>query len=215
MSESLPSALRPRERRADSSPRSAPRPLCARRKPGHRLRLRAVLADRAGRPVRAVPRPLRSAGQQHRDGAEAASAAHWFGTDQLGRDMFSRVIVATRLDFFIAFTSVALVFLWAGSPASPPAISAAGPTASSAGSPTPSWRSRCSCSRWASSRRSGTGCENIVFATAIVNLPLYARIARAEANVRREAGFVKAARLSGNGELRIVLGRCCRTSCRS
>src|SRR5438270_5589744 len=36
------------------------------------------------------------------------SAAHWFGTDQLGRDVFSRVIVATRLDFFIAIASVAL-----------------------------------------------------------------------------------------------------------
>src|ERR1051325_2468681 len=30
------------------------------------------------------------------------SAAHWFGTDQLGRDIFSRVIVATRLDKLIA-----------------------------------------------------------------------------------------------------------------
>jgi len=42
------------------------------------------------------------------------SAAHWFGTDQLGRDVFSRVIVATRLDFFIAIASVALVFLMGG-----------------------------------------------------------------------------------------------------
>ena len=42
------------------------------------------------------------------------SAAHWFGTDQLGRDVFSRVIVATRLDFFIAVASVALVFLMGG-----------------------------------------------------------------------------------------------------
>ena len=47
---------------------------------------------------------------------------------------------------------------------------------------------------------------NIVIATAIINLPLYARVARAEANVRREAGFVEAARLSGNGEARILLG---------
>ena len=42
------------------------------------------------------------------------SAAHWFGTDQLGRDIFSRVIVATRLDVFIAVASVALVFLMGG-----------------------------------------------------------------------------------------------------
>ena len=42
------------------------------------------------------------------------STAHWFGTDQLGRDVFSRVIVATQLDFFIAISSVALVFLMGG-----------------------------------------------------------------------------------------------------
>ena len=36
------------------------------------------------------------------------SWTHWFGTDQLGRDVFSRVVVATRLDFFIAVASVAL-----------------------------------------------------------------------------------------------------------
>jgi hypothetical protein len=42
------------------------------------------------------------------------SASHWFGTDQLGRDVFSRVIVATRLDLFIALASVGLVFLMGG-----------------------------------------------------------------------------------------------------
>src|ERR1051325_6324061 len=42
------------------------------------------------------------------------SRAHWFGTDQLGRDVFSRVVAATRLDFIIAISSVALVFLMGG-----------------------------------------------------------------------------------------------------
>ena len=76
------------------------------------------------------------------------SLRHWFGTDQLGRDIFSRVVVATRLDFGIAVASVALVFVM-GSPASPPDSSAAGSTGWSAASPTPSWRSHCSCWPWA------------------------------------------------------------------
>ena len=37
--------------------------------------------------------------------------AHPFGTDQLGRDIFSRVLVAARLDLSIAFASVILAFL--------------------------------------------------------------------------------------------------------
>jgi peptide/nickel transport system permease protein len=50
----------------------------------------------------------------------------------------------------------------------------------------------------------GNTVQNIVIATAIVNFPLYARIARAEASIRREAGFVEAARLSGNSDWRIL-----------
>ena len=38
------------------------------------------------------------------------SWAHPFGTDHLGRDMLSRVIVATRLDLGIALSAVALSF---------------------------------------------------------------------------------------------------------
>src|SRR5690242_3132094 len=38
------------------------------------------------------------------------SAAHWFGTDQLGRDVLSRLIVASRLDLTIAVTAVAVSF---------------------------------------------------------------------------------------------------------
>src|SRR6201991_3877732 len=136
---------------------------------------------------------------------KAPSAAHWFGTDQLGRDIFSRVIVATRLDTFIAVASVVLVFLMGG---------LAGIAAGYFGG----WTDRI-VGRIADTIMAfplfvlamgivaalGNTVQNIVLATAIVNFPLYARVARAEANVRREAGFVQAARLSGNGEMRIML----------
>jgi peptide/nickel transport system permease protein len=135
------------------------------------------------------------------------SLAHWFGTDQLGRDVLSRVIVATRLDFLIAFASVALVFLLGG---------LAGVAAGFFGR----WTDRV-VGRIADTIMAfplfvlamgivaalGNSVQNIVLATAIVNFPLYARIARAESNVLRDAGFVHAARLCGNGEVRILLGQ--------
>ena len=135
------------------------------------------------------------------------NAQHWFGTDQLGRDVFSRVIVATRLDFFIAVASVALVFVMGG---------LAGVAAGFFGG----WTDRI-IGRIADTIMAfplfvlamgivaalGNTVQNIVLATAIVNFPLYARIARTEANVRREAGFVEAARLSGNANWRILIGQ--------
>jgi peptide/nickel transport system permease protein len=135
----------------------------------------------------------------------APSWKHWFGTDQLGRDIFSRVIVATRLDFIIAIASVALVFVMGGF---------AGIAAGFFGG----WTDRL-VSRLADTIMAfplfvlamgivaalGNTVTNIVIATAIINFPLYVRVARAEANVRREAGFVQAARLSGNGDFRILL----------
>ena len=39
------------------------------------------------------------------------SSIHWFGTDAVGRDVFSRVLIATRLDLSIAATAVALAFI--------------------------------------------------------------------------------------------------------
>ena len=135
---------------------------------------------------------------------KAPSVHHWFGTDKYGRDLFSRVVVATRLDFFIAIASVVLVFLMGG---------LAGVAAGFFGG----WTDRI-VGRIADTIMAfplfvlamgivaamGNTVQNIVLATAIVNFPLYARIARAEANVRREAGFVEAARLSGNSDWRIL-----------
>lgn len=133
------------------------------------------------------------------------SAKHWFGTDQLGRDIFSRVVVAARLDLAIAVFSVGLVFAFGG---------VAGVMAGFFGG----WTDRI-IGRIVDTIMAfplfvlamgivaalGNTVTNIVLATAIINFPLYVRIARAEANVRREAGYVQAARLTGNSDLRIVL----------
>jgi peptide/nickel transport system permease protein len=135
------------------------------------------------------------------------SAAHWFGTDQLGRDIFSRVVVATRLDLGIAATSVALAF-------------GIGTLLGLAGGYCGGWVDRI-VGRVIDTIMAfplfvlamgivaalGNSVANIVYATAIINLPIYARLARAEANIRRDAGFVEAARLCGNGEARIVLAQ--------
>ncbi|MFG1346840.1 ABC transporter permease [Xanthobacter autotrophicus DSM 431] len=136
---------------------------------------------------------------------QAPSAAHWFGTDNLGRDIFSRVIVATRLDMAIAIFSVALVF-------------AAGGIAGIASGFFGGWTDRI-IGRISDTIMAfplfvlamgivaalGNTVTNIVIATAIINFPLYVRVARAEAAIRRQAGYVQAARLTGNSEWRILL----------
>lgn len=130
---------------------------------------------------------------------------HWFGTDQLGRDVLSRVIVATRLDLAIATAAVALSFGIG---------SVLGAAAGFYGRWVDGVVGRLSDTVMAFPlfvlamgivAALGNTVENIIYATAIINLPFYARVARAEVNIRRNAGFVQAARLSGNGDVRILL----------
>ena len=176
-----------------------------RREPGHRAVVRPfrlILLCAIFGPLFAPYDPLASDTWRR---CKRRPGQHWFGTDQLGRDIFTRVIVATRLDLAIALVSVALVFSLGG---------LAGIAAGFFGG----WIDRI-VGRLADTIMAfplfvlamgivaalGNTVTNIVIATAIINFPLYARVARAEANVRRDAGFVQAARLCGNGELRIVM----------
>src|SRR5579872_4853118 len=108
---------------------------------------------------------------------QSPSLRHWFGTDLLGRDIFSRVIVATRLDFMIAIASVALVLLIGG---------LAGITAGFFGGWTDRVIGRISDTIMAFPlfvlamgivAALGNTVTNIVIATAIINFPLYVRVA--------------------------------------
>ena len=132
------------------------------------------------------------------------SIDHLFGTDNLGRDVFSRVITATRLDLTISVLAVLMSFMigsilgsiagyWGGwldiflsrildtIMAFPLFVLAMGIVAAL-----------------------GNTIENIIYATAIINIPFYARLVRAEVNIRREASFVHAAKMGGNSEIKIL-----------
>ena len=129
---------------------------------------------------------------------------HWFGTDQLGRDIFSRVVVAARLDLMLSVAAVALSFVIG---------SALGSVAGYYGGWVDTVVGRVCDTIMAFPlfvlamgivAALGNTIENIIYATAIINLPFYARMARAEVSIRRNAGFVQAARLTGNGDWRIL-----------
>ena len=126
------------------------------------------------------------------------------GTDQVGRDICTRIIYAARLDLFIAISAVAIALV---------AGSALGSFAGYFGG----WVDRIA--MWIVDTimafplfilamgivaALGSSMENIIYATAIVNVPFYARTVRAEINQRREAGFVEAARVAGNGPFRVL-----------
>ena len=135
----------------------------------------------------------------------APDAAHWAGTDQLGRDVLSRTIAAARLDLLIALSAVALSFI-------------VGAVVGSICGYLGGWLDR-AVGRFVDVLMAfplfvlamafvaafGNQLSNIVIATAFINLPFYIRFARAEVNLRRDAGWVESARICGDGTMTIVL----------
>ena len=140
------------------------------------------------------------------DSLEPPSSKFWFGTDQYGRDVFSRIVYATRLDFFIALTSVGLAFTvgtvlgalagyYSGATdivlmriidvilAFPPFILAMGTAAAL-----------------------GAGTANIIYVVALIQSPIYVRLARGEVLSAKERAYADAARCMGNSGPRIIFG---------
>lgn len=132
------------------------------------------------------------------------SAAHWFGTDQLGRDVFSRTLAATQVDLTMALSAVALSLLIG---------SALGAAAGWAGGWTDAVVTRLLDTIMAFplfvlavgiAAALGNSISSVVIATVIVNLPFYARQTRTEVNRRKSAGYVEAAQLAGIPSTTIV-----------
>ncbi|MDX2201297.1 MAG: ABC transporter permease [Hyphomicrobiaceae bacterium] len=133
------------------------------------------------------------------------SAAHWAGTDQLGRDVLARIVYAARLDLAIAASAVSLSFV-AGALIGGFCGYAGGRLDRAVGRLVDVLMAfPLFVLAMAMVVALGNRVENIVIATAIINLPFYIRFARAEVNVRRDAGWVEAARAGGEGHLAIVL----------
>jgi peptide/nickel transport system permease protein len=137
--------------------------------------------------------------------AAAPSGAHLFGTDALGRDILSRVMVAARLDLGMAISAVVLSFV-------------CGLALGSAAGYFGGWCDRI-IGRVMDTIMAfplfvlamgivaalGNTVLNIILATMIINLPFYCRFARGEVNVRRDLGYVEAARMGGNRALPVLV----------
>jgi peptide/nickel transport system permease protein len=140
------------------------------------------------------------------DRLQPPGAEHWLGTDDLGRDIWSRILYGAR----ITLTIVALVAVLVA-----PVGLAIGSVAGYFGGWVDTVLMRITDVFLAFPRlilalafvaALGPGIENAVLAIAVTNWPPYARIARAETITIRGGDFIAAARLQGASSFRIIWG---------
>jgi dipeptide transport system permease protein len=132
------------------------------------------------------------------------TAQFLFGTDELGRDILSRLIHGARLSLLVGFVSVLLALI--------PGV-ALGLTAAFSGKVVDGLIMRLMDITMALPALLlavaiiailGPGLRNAMIAIALVSLPAYVRLARASAMTELSRDYVTAAKLSGAGQLRLM-----------
>ncbi|WP_373365450.1 ABC transporter permease [Dickeya solani] len=136
---------------------------------------------------------------------QAPGASHWFGTDEFGRDVFSRLVYGSRITLYI----VALVSITVG-----PIGLLLGVVAGYYGGVVDTILMRITdifisfpslVLALAFVAALGPGLEHVVIAITLTAWPPIARLARAETLSLRQADFISAVKLQGASSLRILL----------
>lgn len=132
------------------------------------------------------------------------SASHWFGTDALGRDVFSQIMIGARTSLWVAFAALG-IGMSIGVPLGLASVAS---------------------SRWVDTflmRSSdlvfafpslilailltailGSGLSNAIIAIGIFNIPVFARLTRGSALPLWRSDFVNYARIAGKSSARIA-----------